>query len=1016
MQTQPPDSPESNARDHAALALAVSHSPVIFYLAALESEQPLSFISANVETITGHSQGDFLSRSGVLEDLIHPGDRLRQDWNVAALQTDNKVADTCRLRTKGGDFRLFRHERRLTERPDGTFEIAGCLVDMGEALDAQDTEDSLDNRIEALIRPVVEACPVPIAMTRAADGAVIYESPATRTLLGERPNDTPKTWAALCYAGPEDADELMARLRRDRRLDGFEMTFHRANGTTFPGAIAARVIEHLGEDVVVSVIHDLSDQVLRREELRQARETLEDAIESLSEGLVLYDANNRLVLCNTQYKEFNGDCADLLIPGAFWPDVTRRRAERGFFTAAATGIEDWLAGQMAQRGIARREEFNASDGRWFEYSHRTTRQGGFVSTWSDITERKTMEQALRGSEELVRRILEASPLPVRMWDPESGQVIYESPACREMLGRDATKLNSEERLSVYVDLEDRERYLARLRASGAVDNVEMELRRADGSTFWAAVSARVADYQERQVVVSSIVDLSERREIELALRERQQLVRQVLSACPVPITMNRVDDGVIIYESPAAGALLGYDTPREGTSVIDRWADPADRAAYLKLLKASGGAVDGLEIRYLKANGQEFPCAISSRLIEYRGEPVIVSNLVDLTERNAAEAKLAQQRELLYQSEKLSALGELLAGVSHELNNPLSVLVGQAVLLKETSADAQLVERAARIGEAANRCARIVKSFLAMARQEPLESKSVDMAEVIEEALDVTAYFLRSSDIDTSLRLAQDLPTVTADPGQLRQVLTNLIVNAQHALQDKDGERKLRVTAAYDRANDRIVVKIKDNGPGVPEDLRGRIFDPLFTTKEVGTGTGMGLAICHRVVESHGGTLTLENEPGVGAVFALRLPVTGPAAPSREVESAAAIAPGCLRVLVVDDDQFVGEIIGEILEYEGHVTEVAHSGKQALAMLAKNRFDVILSDYRMPEMDGPSFYRALGRQNPDHIDRLAFITGDTLGPGVKAFLESTERPFLEKPITPEDVVELIDLLVRRHQA
>ena len=799
MQSEPPESTARSGFDgeqHGLLSHAVLHSPIIFYLAEPERPWRLRFISENVEAVTGFKPEEFLADPELIERLTHRDDDWRSAQDLHALETTDKSAGEVRLKDRTDTYRRFRHERRIVTQETGGREVVGCLVDMTET--SQDNEDKAaapESSIEALVRQVVNACPVPLAMTRATDGAVIYESPATKALLGERQDDKPKTWAALSNTAPDAADQLTARLRRDRKLDGFELTLHRANGSTFPAAVSAQVITHLGEDVVVSVIHDLSDQVLRREELRQARETLEDAIESLSEGLVLYDAKDRLVLCNTQYKEFHGDSADLLVPGASWPELTQRRGERGLFKDVGRDPKAWLAGQVALRGVARREVFRAEGDRWFEYSHRRTRQGGFVSTWRDVTEHKHMEQALRDSEELVRKILESCPLPVRMWVPENGQVIYESPACREMLGRDATKLDPEKRLSVYVNLEDRARYLARLHANGgAVENFEMELRRADGSTFWAAVSARVAEYQDREVVVSSIVDLSERREMELALREREELVRQVLTACPVPITMNRVEDGVIIYESPAASALLNYDAPQEGKSVVSRWADPADRRSYLELLKV-GGAVDGLEIRYRKATGEEFPCALSSRLIEYRGEPVIVSNLLDLTERKAAEAELTQQREMLYQSEKLSALGELLAGVSHELNNPLSVLVGQALLLKETADDANLAERAARIGEAANRCARIVKSFLAMARQEPQESVTVDMTQVIEEALDVTAYFLRSSDIDVSLRLARDLPTVTADPGQLRQVMTNLIVNAQHALQDIGGARRLRITA-----------------------------------------------------------------------------------------------------------------------------------------------------------------------------------------------------------------------------
>jgi PAS domain S-box-containing protein len=476
--------------------------------------------------------------------------------------------------------------------------------------------------------------------------------------------------------------------------------------------------------------------------------------------------------------------------------------------------------------------------------------------------------------------------------------------------------------------------------------------------------------------------------------------------------MNRIEDGTVIYESPAARELLGFPESQEGKSVISRWVDPKDRERYLDQLRKDGG-VDGLEIRFRKADGEEFPCAMSSRLIEYQGESVIVSNLFDLTERKASEDELARQREMLHQSEKLSALGELLAGVSHELNNPLSVLVGQAQMLKELAADEHTATRAEKIGKAADRCARIVKTFLAMARHEPSKSVQADINAVVEDALEVTAYALRTSGIDLSLRLAKNLPQIYCDPDQMRQVITNLVINAQHALLDVEGPRKLSVTTHFRKRSDRIAIKVKDNGPGVPEEIRGRIFEPLFTTKEIGTGTGMGLALCHRIVEAHGGTINLESGHGKGSAFAVRLPCAVSKKSANALPKINQNIAGKHRVLVVDDEYDVGEIISDVLQFDGYAVDVAGSGKTALDLIKRQHYDVILSDIRMPGMDGPTFYRVLSGMESQLINGLAFITGDTLSPQVREFLDAAERPYLEKPLMARDIRELVELLIRR---
>ena len=269
-------------------------------------------------------------------------------------------------------------------------------------------------------------------------------------------------------------------------------------------------------------------------------------------------------------------------------------------------------------------------------------------------------------------------------------------------------------------------------------------------------------------------------------------------------------------------------------------------------------------------------------------------------------------------------------------------------------------------------------------------------------------YSLRSSDIDLSFRLSRNLPAVLADTDQLNQVLTNLVVNAQQALQEIDRPRTLKITTSYRKKNREVVLKVKDNGPGIATENLSRIFEPFFTTKAVGSGTGIGLAFCHQIVVAHGGTITVETTGAAGTSFVVKLPAT-------EIEEQPGIAaehqPGPARrctTLIIDDEAEVLEILADILQVAGGQVATARSGHEALERLAQgDDFDVVISDLRMPDLDGPGLYRALKAARPELVDRIAFITGDTLSPGLQRFLKESKRPWLEKPFTPQAVRELV---------
>jgi signal transduction histidine kinase/ActR/RegA family two-component response regulator len=370
-----------------------------------------------------------------------------------------------------------------------------------------------------------------------------------------------------------------------------------------------------------------------------------------------------------------------------------------------------------------------------------------------------------------------------------------------------------------------------------------------------------------------------------------------------------------------------------------------------------------------------------------------------------AQNELARQRDALHQSEKLSAFGSLLAGVAHELNNPLAVVVGRAFQLEEAATHPIDRERATQLRIAAERCARIVRTFLAMARRQEATRAPVRVEQVVRDALALLGYVLQTNDVQVMTEFDAALPPVHADADQLSQVLLNLITNAQQAMAQVSGPRQL--TVRTHRSNDarQVIVDVVDTGPGVPADLAGRIFDPYFTTKPVGEGTGVGLAVSLGIVQAHGGTLALEPPAGGGAHFVVTLPAAeGDAADHDPLDAFDASGPhDDLCILVVDDEASIADWLRDTLEGAGHGVAVAHDGVQALRYLEDQAFDLVLTDMKMPQMDGSALIRELLARHPYLAGRVIAMTGDSLSQGVREFVREHALPMLRKPFEPREL-------------
>lgn len=567
--------------------------------------------------------------------------------------------------------------------------------------------------------------------------------------------------------------------------------------------------------------------------------------------------------------------------------------------------------------------------------------------------------------------------------------------------------------------------LRRFRRNPDVNTLNVEYRihgPGDARRWLYSKAIAVRDPATKKIIrlVGSTSDITSRKQGEVALRASEARFRSITEAHPVPVLIVGLRGASILYASPGAEQLLGFPQERLLQSYFDQFLSDEPTRSELWAAMREGREVNMREVRLTKGkDAAPLDAALSARRISYQNEDAMVIGLYDLTQRKEAEAQISRQQEALQQSEKMAALGGLLAGVAHELNNPLSVVVGQATLLIDGSPEPKVVSRAEKIYKAADRCSRIVKSFLALARRKPPERKPVAVNNVISSAMELLGYQIRTGGIHVTLNLADNLPDVMGDNDQMTQVVTNLVINAAQAMEDWKGVRNLGISSRVEKTEknagfpDALVIEIADTGPGVPPEIRSRIFEPFFTTKSVKGGTGVGLSLCLNIVASHGGQLQVRDTPGGGATFLVRLPVAAGATQSGEAENSSRIVlPPALRLLLVDDELELIQTLADLLEPEGHQVDFAANGAIALDKLRKNSFDVVVSDLRMPIMDGPQLYEALRREKPEYVSKIIYVTGDTLSSHVQSFLEKYPVPVIEKPYRLNDVKQAIASLLK----
>lgn len=513
-----------------------------------------------------------------------------------------------------------------------------------------------------------------------------------------------------------------------------------------------------------------------------------------------------------------------------------------------------------------------------------------------------------------------------------------------------------------------------VRRDGVARNYELQLRTKKGAIRdCLAFSSARRDANGRFIGCQSVVhDITERKRSERALKASEERMRMLIESLPVGITI--LNDGKYSYVNPAFARMFGYDSAREivGLATEDLYSvDSRDMARDMSAVRAlDDNYMQSCQMKGMKKDGSPIDVSVWTTSTDFGNETALLGIVLDVTEEMALRAQLLR-------TQKMEAIGTLAGGIAHDFNNILSVIMGYLDLaLQETPANSRVRMFLDRIQDAGERATDLVRQILTLSRQGEQEKKPTLLSPIIKE----TIRFLRASipsTIRIHHRIEEDSGTVLAAPTQIHQVFMNLCTNAAHAMRESGGLLEVSLSQAdwtpelgpepTSLASGRYLkLRVRDSGHGIPPEVIDRIFEPYFTTKSPGEGTGLGLAVVHGIVKGHGGAITVNSEVGAGSEFNVFLPlIEQEAAVEQNRETVFPTGQG--RVLFVDDEHDLVEMGQLMLEKLGYEVVTSTDGTEALAKFQADpqKFDLAITDMTMPNLTGAALARQLLEIRPD---------------------------------------------------
>ena len=627
--------------------------------------------------------------------------------------------------------------------------------------------------------------------------------------------------------------------------------------------------------------------------------------------------------------------------------------------------------------------------------------------------------SIRRSEARFTELFETLQEGIYIVTPED-RVLEVNPALVRMLGYDSKEeLLSVKVSEIFVDEEQRANLAREVNRQPTPEGREITLRRKDGkpliclntATAVRDTSGRVVRYQ------GALVDITERRAIEKSLHQQEEFARRLVDSFPDLIFV--VDaNRRYTFVSPKVQEVLGYETAEGLGFVFGERTHKDERAALLALLddllagRQSFASIE-VQVRHKLGGWRRLRCHFSPFFDEQgKIEGVVISG------RDVTEVKRLEEQ--LIQAEKLAAMGQMLAGVAHELNNPLTAILGVSELLRDrVGVDENTKRQLEMTHRQARRAARIVQNLLEFSRPASPQKKVLDLNGVIDRTLQLHEHSLRRNSVEVDFRACPGLPLLVGDANQLIQVFLNLVSNAEQAIREVRQSGRIQIRLGQN--GNRIFATVQDDGVGIKPEALAKLFDPFFTTKRPGGGTGLCLSICMSIIREHGGTIEADSLPAGGAAFTVFLPASVPEGtkrPPRELDSSAGSgeilvpSPELLNnrvVLVLDDEESIRMLLSEGLEAKGLKVDCAGTAEQALQSVLGKKYDAILCDLKLsgtgPNSDGYSVAQRLRIAAAAYKPEVIYMSGDLFGEEGLAGQKLGRR--LQKPFRISDVLRIL---------
>lgn len=974
--------------------------PDVFFLSDRRTGRML-YASPGFERLWGLSLQAVYDRPEPFLELIHPDDRAASRASFEKMFRGEAHVHEYRQMLPDGEIRWL--STRVFSVSGDADRMAGITSDITERHRMVEAQRESDARYRGLVAEV------PVGLYRTTpDGRLLAANPALRSILGvPDPEVAPEVDIRGLYVDPEDRSRWAAELERTGMVVGMEVQLQRADDARRIWVRHSARAERDAQGRVLwyqGAVEDVTERRRAEERVRESEERFRMIVEGARDYAILTtDADGRI---------------EGWSPGA--------EAVLGWSAAETLGQpvditftpEDRAQGRPEQERAAARERGVAVDARWhlrkdgsrvfIKGSSRplhtaSGRLRGYMKIGRDVTEERQMATALEESEEQLRQTLDTLPVGVFLTDA-AGQIVWHNAASERIW--DSVRHVGPERYDEYRGwwaesgerVRSEEWAAARALRGEDIPGEVIDIESFGGvrrTILNSAAPMRTASGKVTGVVWAQ-QDISELR----ALEAEHRTLGSALERLSEGIVLLSVE-GEVQYANLAWRKMLGLEAGTTDIHLRDFVSDPETVREQESNLRtaAETGRWAGRVWRRRKSDGELMPLDMFIGRVEgaHRERSVLFGIVRDATEQ------IKQERQLR-RAERLAGVGTLVAGVAHELNNPLQAILGFTELLILDARIPEHREDLEIIAREAGRMARIVSDLRQVARSTQDEGATklpIDLNDAVRHVLQVQDYRLRTQNIEVEADLGTNLPEVLADRPQIEQVVLNLVVNAMQAM-TAHAERG-RLTLRTRPSARGVALYVSDDGPGIPLPHLEQIFDPFFTTKAPGEGTGLGLSLVHSIITEHGGEIRVDSGLGEGTTFRVDLPRTlEPAGPPNAGEAEPVPQPS-LRVLVVDDEAAIRRLLVRFLERGGHSVDEADEGGAALALIERGEYDLILSDLRMPGVGGEALLERLRERGLS--DRVVFLTGDQSD--AVARLQVAGVPVLHKPIQLHEVARAV---------